>query len=507
VVLLTLKKSINEWVERELEEFSLHNIRDFKIIRDALLDTNRFEQHEIAVIDLPFVQRLRRIAQTGFVYLTYPSATHNRFEHTLGVTIIATKFADAIRSRENGMMLENTRHELRLAGILHDIGHGPLSHITERILYSFPRIFNEIFEEKNNNPKFNKCKLHEMFAYLIITSSCFKDFFEDNILSKPYRVNINLDRIANIIVGDMNNPSEAYISDIINGSFDADKLDYIRRDCYFTGLKMEVDIDRIMYTVSIDDMMRDGRRGLVIDISGSPFVEQVMFNKMLLYTSIYHHHKVRTLECMLCALFENAFDQDLEMNGYTFQNLTDFLSITDHDILTLEGKPPELSRYVENILHRSLLKRALVISKGTIKGPNDVSGEKTNEIPNTGYQELLELGKNPERIRILRELIAEESRMEITPYDIWLDLPDPPSFREPSQTPIQITSETVETLDNIIPINKWLTGYAETKWKGHIFCPPQKKIRKKVNEAAQKILKREFNIKFTEFATSSAKIH
>ena len=162
----------------------------------------------------------------------------------------------------------------------------------KRVYRSFPDIFQDIFHKLRTNPKFSKYKPHEMLSYLIVTSPCFRDYFDD-ILSKHNRANVDLKRVAAIIVGDMENPFEAYIADIINGAFDADKLDYIHRDSYFTGIKMEVDIDRIMYTVSIAKKMINRRRGLIIDVSGSPFVEQIMFNKMLLYTSLYHHQKVR----------------------------------------------------------------------------------------------------------------------------------------------------------------------------------------------------------------------
>lgn len=503
---MALSEAINTWVEEQLERVPSQKIRDFKIIRDALLDTIRFETHEIRIMDLPIVQRLRRIAQTGLVYLTYPSATHNRFEHTLGVTAIATQFAEAIKDKENKVMDEETVREVRLAGILHDVGHGPFSHISERVYRSFPDVFRDIHEELETNPKFSKCKPHEMLSYLIVTSPCFRDFYKDNILPQDDRATADLDKVADIIVGDMENPSESYVSDIINGAFDADKLDYIPRDCYFTGLKMEVDIDRIMYTVSISKKKVNGRKGLIIDISGSPFVEQVLFNKMLLYTSIYHHQKVRTLECMLCSVFEVALDKNLEINGRSFKTVTDFLSVTDPDVLTLEGKPDEMKPYIENILNRTLLKRALVISKSTIRKSEKVSDEEGDEVPEWPYEELWKLRKNPKRIRDLRELIAQEASEELTPYDVWIDLPEPPSFRESSQTLIKITDKEMETLNNIIPIGKWLRSYAETKWRGHVFCPPQLEYRKKVNKAALRIFKQELNLEFNEFATLFAKI-
>jgi len=488
---LTLIDSTNTWVERQLEDVSLDNIRQEKVIRDALLDTNKFDIFEINVMDLPIVQRLRRISQTGFAQLTYPSSTHNRFEHTLGVTTIASKFAYALRKKEPNMVDEQTIREIRLAGLLHDIGHGPFSHTSEVVFGQLP----EVKEELKSNPKFSKVesKPHEMLSYMITTSKSFKDFFEDNLYNAPHTTKqIDLNKVANIIVGDMENPMDAYISDIINGTFDADKLDYIPRDCYFTGLKMEIDIDRIMYTVSIDTEKTSGRQGLAIDIGGAPFIEQILFNKMMLYTSLYHHHKVRTLECMYLSIFEACRDYNLEINGFSFDKATDFLSVTDMEILTLEGKPDEIKPFIENIRNRNLLKRALVISQGTIKKDLRLSEENADKDIKMKYHDLLKL--DPIRIRQLRDLIVEEIGRKITPYDIWIDLPDAPSFKEPSQTVIKITEKDRDTLDNIFPIDNWLITYAENKWKGHVFCPPQ--YRNEVYNACKKIFKDELGIEF-----------
>ena len=499
---MKLADQVNRWTKQELKEASFYDVRDRKVIRDAVLDLNLFTEYEINVLDLPIIQRLRRIGQTACAYLLYPSATHNRFEHTLGVSIIAKKFIRALEIKEPGMMTGQHSSEIRLAAILHDVGHGPFSHVSESIYANFPEM-----KEQYNNPKFSKCKPkpHEILSYLIVNSKSFKQFFEENMQKKNYRIIVDFQRMANMIVGDMDNPFQAFLSDIINGAFDSDKLDYIPRDCHFTGIKMGVDIDRIMYTISVDTQKTRGRQGLLIDLSGCPFVEQILFNKMLLYSSIYHHHKVRAAECMLKSIFEAAHDFKLKINGLRFNKVTDFLSVTDSDILSVQGKPSELVPMVKNILNRSILKRALVISKSTIKIPTTVSKGKKDVEAKVKYKKLLELAKDPVQMRNIRELIVNEVGGEITVYDVWVDLPEPPSFREAKQALIKTGRDKPERLDRIFPISKWLETYAENKWKGHVFCPPLSKIRKKVDDASRKVMKDVLGIEFNEDATRFAK--
>lgn len=498
---MTLESSINDWTKLQLENVDLENIREAKIIRDAVLDTHQFSQCEINILDLPMLQRLRRISQTGLAYLTYPSATHNRFEHSLGVTILATKFYEALYNRMPEMIKPGMKEELRLAGLLHDVGHGPFSHSTEQIYKNFP----EVIEVKNNKENVASAhKPHEIISSLIVSSPAFKDFFEQNICSKSYNLQstpIDLKRVSKMIVGEMGNTDEAFLSDIINGAFDADKLDYLPRDCYFTGLKMDIDLDRIMHSLSIDKKNTLGKQGLMIDISGAPFIEQILFNKMMLSTSLYHHHKVRALECMLKGIFEACYDFNLKINGRSFKKVTDFLSVSDIELLTLEGKPDKIKPMIENIRNRDVLKRAVLISKRTIVFENgDVSSGSAEPYEPNYLDLLINADNNPAYMKEIRETIAQEINGNVTPYDIWIDLPPEPSFKEVSTTVIKTIDDKRAILKEIFRIDLWIKGYMENKWKGHIFCPPQ--YRKQVKLIAPRVLKEEFGIVFNEHATS-----
>jgi HD superfamily phosphohydrolase len=482
-----LKDTIDSFTGSTLSALRIEKVRAPKIIRDALTQTATFSEYEINIIDLPIVQRLRRIHQTALAMLTYPCAGHNRFQHSLGVANIVEKIARSLRSRprHSGLINEKDIKELRLAALLHDVGHGPFSHPSEEILKHVPEVKSEL----KTNPKFSKCqdKPHEMLSYLIVHSETFKEIIKK--INGIYSENIDIDRVANMIVGDMDDPDrEAYISDMINGSFDSDKLDYMPRDAYFSGLKMEVDIDRIAYTCFVDLRGATYRRSLGIDISGAHNLEQILFNKILLFSSMYHHHKVRAAMCMLKSIFEIIRDKKLYIDNRSFDNAVDFLSIDDYDLMSLFAKERYLKEVIENIRNRQLLKRALVISRKTVKNPPD-------------YQRLIKLAEDPNRIRELRELIVDEMARQgsgCSVYELWIDLPDPPSLREPSQTLVKLTEKDYVMLDKVFPADWWLTAYGETKWKGHVFCPPQLNIRKVANEAAKKVFESYLGVGFED---------
>lgn len=143
----SLEKRVENFVSWLFAGFSPRVPRRDKVINDSLLGNQYFARHEVAVIDTPLFQRLKRIKQTGLVYQVFPSATHSRFEHSLGVATLAERCFEAIRNRfqveERGAFPANPDRlsgdlaHLRMAGLLHDVGHGLCSHAAEQIYTAF----------------------------------------------------------------------------------------------------------------------------------------------------------------------------------------------------------------------------------------------------------------------------------------------------------------------------------------------------------------------------------
>jgi HD superfamily phosphohydrolase len=212
---------LNTWSDFDFR-YSDHK----KIIRDAVFGTNELSALEVSILDLHFIQRLRGIHQTALTFFTYPSATHNRFEHSLGVSIMAARLGKSLK------VDNKTMNEIRVAGLVHDIGHGPFSHASEDVLKEFPEI-NDALD--SNTGLFSREKPHEMIGYKLLKTNAYQTFFEQ--LFKHYKSDIDLQNVCSMIVGKMSE-DEQYKADIINSPFDADKLDYLVRDAHFTGIKM-----------------------------------------------------------------------------------------------------------------------------------------------------------------------------------------------------------------------------------------------------------------------------
>ncbi|RJQ52852.1 MAG: HD domain-containing protein [Actinobacteria bacterium] len=474
-----LGKAVESWVGQLLDEYEYaltYPVRCQKLIRDAVWDSHLFEDFEIHILDSPVVQRLRNVSQTSLASYVYPSATHSRFQHTLGSVIVLDSLLHAIEQRSSDsastadpLLGPEKKRELRMAALLHDVGHGIFSHSSE----SYYEHDTGIEQWKTHLGIPEGTRPHEVMSYLIITSEPFKVFFRQVLLLYK-QPTMDIESIAGLIVGLSGDPLNAYLRDLINGVFDVDKLDYISRDAHSTGLKMVIDLDRIANTMNIAEYVNpstgDKERRLVMEIAGIPAVEQVIFNKLLLNTSVYHHHKVRAMNCMLWGLFDMATEHPGESGNLILRAPLDFLKAQEVHCLDQEGTTGCVSEYINCLANRKLLKRALVISRHTL-------GLKTSEEVE-GFQLILdEMRDDPELLRLLRTALYEECRSSglsesYGPEYFWFDFPDIPKFKEPSQCLVKHADERIGSMNEVFRVDQWSEAYFDNKWKAHVFCPP-----------------------------------
>jgi HD superfamily phosphohydrolase len=436
-------------------------------MRDAVFEFNRYHQHEMDIIDSPLIQRLRNIFQTSLAALVYPCSNHSRFEHSLSCVELAEKMASALQQREKDLMDSSTVFELRLAALLHDCGHGPFSHASEYIYQDSP-IFEELrrdVPEVFGNPKNGAS---EVLSYFIVTSSNFKLFWKrvKNLYKddKKYYAalqRVDLDRVGLMILGKSHKfagRDKYYLDQIINGPFDVDKIDYIHRDGYFTGLGTYVDFARLLETVHTMYDPKTKYRSLAVDISGATCLEQLLFSKMLLFAIVYHHHKVRSAFLGIKSLFERMKLENWNIRGLSFDCPTDYLRVDDYDILGGIHEPAKFQQHVEEVKNRVLFKSALVLAAHTVR--NDGSMER-----------LLSLGENPKKIDDMRSLIAGQAGLKT--HEVHIDVPSKPHFHKVGERAwVRISQSKTVPLEDIFPTAGWVTAYSQNRYRAYVFAPP-----------------------------------
>jgi hypothetical protein len=492
-----LQEDVGAWVDSTLHGYKPSNIRGPKVIRDGCAGFGLFQPWECALIDSPLLQRLRRIHQTALAFLTYPSAVHTRFEHSLGCLILVEQMASALSMRGHPVDPKEKAH-LRLAALLHDCGHLPFSHAAEPVVGE-----TGLFEraEAERPQFFRKHKEHEILSHLIVKSEPFRMKLWKAILAANSHVttdvnpgDIDLDRVADMILGKSQNPRLVYQAQMINGPMDADKLDYMQRDALFTGLRLEVDLDRLFYTMTpIDHPASEvDHQVLGIDLSGVPNVEQLVFNKILLYSSLYHHHKVRSALCMAQALLRRLTSCEM------LQKPSDFLNTDDWELLAARTDDDGASGIRDRIRRRDLPKRVLVISSDASEGPSQEEKEMMYESKAEGGARSQE-----ERNRVEGALVDE---CGVPDELVFLDFPRQPSLTEAATLQVLRRTgaeEEVVSFGEVHPTRGWVSSYAQYKHRRYVFAPDSH--RRDVAKAAVALLDDELRIAVTQQALDEAK--
>ncbi|MBP1449383.1 MAG: HD domain-containing protein, partial [Thermoproteus sp.] len=262
-----------------------------KQIRDPIHGWIRLTREESELLDeIPAIQRLRYIKQLGFVYLVYPTATYSRFDHSLGVMHLAYLVGKELLNKSMSSSAEEAedllRH-LRVAALLHDIGHYPFSHTFEEVIGELVATAGDWGCGVDVDlAAFERAKPHEVTTRLIVEriSPSLKDKGYDPSLVKALL--FKAPELAPKFAEEVK-----MLSTIISGTLDADRLDYIMRDIYFTGAAVGtaigyVDIERI-----INSMNYVGGLGIVFDEKARVHLEGYIITRYNLYRHVYLHHK------------------------------------------------------------------------------------------------------------------------------------------------------------------------------------------------------------------------
>jgi len=241
--------------------------KDLEVIRDPLWDNIRLDRPALLALDTVAVQRLRYVRQVGHAFLVYPGATHTRFEHALGAYHLTRR---ALASLEERGELERVPVAdclaVRLAALLHDIGHYPFSHALEET--GFPS--------------------HEALGVAKLRQGDLGARLEE-IGGRAYA-----DTLGALITG----TSASALQGLISGSLDLDKIDYLSRDARMCGVPYgTVDVDRLLATLTLVETGA-GRYEVGVQEKGVSALESLLFAKYQMYRNVYWHHAVRSATCM-----------------------------------------------------------------------------------------------------------------------------------------------------------------------------------------------------------------
>ena len=291
-------------------------------IKDPVHGYVYITEEEKNIIDSFPVQRLRRLRQLAGAEYVYPGANHTRFEHSVGVLYLAGKVAENPNISEH--MNEEEAEMVKIAALLHDVGHGPFSHVFEQLLI-------------------NKLdKTHEDITSWVISKGELKD-----ALSK---IGYKPEEIAKLAVGTLHRPKKTFLDQIVSSAVDVDKLDFVVRDTYHTGAEYGyIDVFRLIHALDVLE------GNLAVDLGALSALESLIIARIESFKSIYFHRVGRAAQIMLAIAMEKANE---ELGLTQFKTPEEYLAMDDYTLWTMLKNCKKSSGIIRDLERRRLLKCA-----------------------------------------------------------------------------------------------------------------------------------------------------
>lgn len=522
-------------IETDIEDFVKEKLQNYvpadtskKTIHDPVWGSVDYLEWEMQIIDSPIFQRLRDINQVGLAMLTYPAARHSRFEHSLGVASAAKIMCDKIGKNSSDFVIpDKKRNVIILAALLHDIGHCFYSHLSETIygeLKDFQDLRTKFYEVLELRPK-----PHEILSFMIVNTETFKNFFF-NYVNYPEKGSVKstlFQDVGCMIIGaniERNNKIYSYQTSLINGPFDADKLDYIKRDSLTAGLSLQYDMERLFTKIQIHTVPSSNSRiehRLVINFNGITAIEELTFCKIMLFSYIYYHQKVLISETMIKDYAFGLYKLNL------IKSFSDFLRNTDSDILKLGAKQGEqnpfpeygmlnLMELAQNIHNRILPKRCFEVSQGNIIAVKSEAEEEkvlnycssilekcrdasreyaakdlkkamlsfsallmkddevkldplVGELRDMTYTEMLEKRKSFYD-EFVKEYQEQNKIVNFTLFDIYIVFPKLVNYGAANEEVILGRDHSqLMTINDFVKLDHWAGSFNSNKWRGYVF--------------------------------------
>ncbi len=407
-------------------------------IKDPVHGYVYITEAEKKLIDSFPVQRLHRLRQLAGAEYVYPGANHTRFEHSIGVMHLAGRLAE--NPHLSQYLSEDEVQKVRIAALLHDVGHGPFSHVFEHLLVKFLN------------------KTHEDLNVWVVQKSELKDLLSD--------LGYDPNELAKLSVGLLHKPGKAFMDQIIRSAVDVDKLDFVVRDTYHTGAEYGyVDVFRIIHMLDVLD------ENLAVDLGALSALESLILARIESFKSIYFHRVGRAAQIMLVTAMEEAKD---ELGLVNFQSPEEYLALNDYTMWSMLKNCKKSKEIIERLERRKLLKCAYD-QTFYVKDKTVSSIFSVEEIRNQ-----------------MRNKIASEAGVK--PQSVVIDVPTLPSvpyrhsvLLEPMEIPVfhrtRDNKKIPQRLSDISGIFDVLKGFINI-----IRVYSEEKHREKVGAAAAKLL-------------------
>jgi HD superfamily phosphohydrolase len=291
-------------------------------IKDPVHGNVYITEAEKDIIDSHPMQRLRRLRQLAGSEYVYPGANHTRFEHCVGVMYLTGKVLE--NPNVSRYVNEQEPEVARIAALLHDVGHGPFSHVFEQLLVK------------------QLDKTHEDITTWIIQKS--------EVADKLGKMGYSPQEIGELAVGKLHKPGKAFLDQIISSAVDVDKQDFIVRDTYHTGAEYGfIDVFRLIHAL---DVLGEN---LAVELGALSALESFIIARIESFKSIYFHRVGRAAQIMLATAMEKA-NQELGLTA--FKTPEEYLAMDDYTVWAAAKKCEKSRPIMEDLERRRMLKCA-----------------------------------------------------------------------------------------------------------------------------------------------------
>ena len=543
---------LGEFAGRSLKEYNnrieTHGFsKQAKDIFDTVWGSIELSAVEMCILDSPLLQRLRKIQQLGLANLTYCGANHSRFGHTLGVVEASGRMAIVVsgKLKSNNNSTYCFYEIVRLAALFHDVGHMFFSHISEQFFannkgFSRYQEVNDMLIHFSNETSRN-IPLHELFGIMLVNAEetrrlidFLSRYLEKSRITEKEHLNQIIEYISCLIIGVPIDENVLPYSTIINGPIDADKLDYLSRDSYYTKVPIAVDISRLIQkleVVSIQDIAKSNIWNdnphsniilykMALKNSALRAFFQLSTARSILFESVYFHQKVLTAESMLRNAFEKIlylmrdeqkdFSSLFPLTDDAFNEYLNFTIIPENKRYQEEAK--EVCEIIYQVRNRELYKRVITFSQDTVIGarlkidtflmniiehPNEEHSESNNEMTTEFF-----INEMTTEYFLIRKIL-KKSEIPKLPKFMFVEYPVDKGDNTKMDIPIECGNGRFKMSSESFQ-NEICQNSKETRLKRHFFVTDQID-RDLVFLALEKVLLTNYNIRLTSDASTCAK--